>query len=275
LREIATIKKQKQDLEEMLLSRSVELTRTKENLNHHLVASGDSHPHQIEHLRRDNLQLRAELNEARSHLIARDSLIEELQSSSSQLNRTSVSSSLSAAQSKDENARLERELELLRNKMTELNKENVKLSNSLEISLKQNEADLIMAKKSADLSKHNLEKLQLELESERTIAKNLNTQIEQFKLQERLETKNQANLKNRIRELEQSLGQFEASKQNVEKSAHDKFKAKERELNAEINKLSVDFNSTVSVKKNLELKISEVCHAKYENISLFFGIRNI
>jgi hypothetical protein len=58
-----------------------------------------------------------------------------------------------------------------------MSKENTKLSNSLEISLKQNEADLIMAKKNADMSKHNLEKLQLELESERTIAKNLATQV--------------------------------------------------------------------------------------------------
>ncbi len=70
-----------------------------------------------------------------------------------------------------------KELDHLKSRVTEMSKENTKLSNSLEISLKQNEADLIMAKKNADMSKHNLEKLQLELESERTIAKNLATQV--------------------------------------------------------------------------------------------------
>jgi hypothetical protein len=75
LRELATVKKQKQDLEELLLNRSVELTRTKESLAH---LAGDSTLHS-ERLRRDNLQLRAELNEAKSHLIARDHLVKEMQ----------------------------------------------------------------------------------------------------------------------------------------------------------------------------------------------------
>lgn len=64
---------------------------------------------------------------------------------------------------------MERDLEL--HKST-----NAKLSILLEVSLKQNEADLIMAKKNADLSKHHSEKLQLEAENKRTINKNLNTQ---------------------------------------------------------------------------------------------------
>jgi hypothetical protein len=51
------------------------------------------------------------------------------------------------------------------------------LSSSLEISLKQNEADLIMAKKNADLSKANYEKVHNELETEKTINHNLKTQV--------------------------------------------------------------------------------------------------
>jgi hypothetical protein len=43
--------------------------------------------------------------------------------------------------------------------------------------LKQNEADLIMAKKNADLSKSNYEKLNNELETEKTINHNLKTQV--------------------------------------------------------------------------------------------------
>ncbi len=52
-----------------------------------------------------------------------------------------------------------------------------KLSSSLEISLKQNEADLIMAKKNADVAKSNLEKLQNDLENEKNISNSLRTQV--------------------------------------------------------------------------------------------------
>lgn len=51
------------------------------------------------------------------------------------------------------------------------------MSSSLELSLKQNEADLIMAKKNADLAKLNYEKLQNELETERTLNSNYKTQV--------------------------------------------------------------------------------------------------
>jgi len=54
---------------------------------------------------------------------------------------------------------------------------NKKLSLSLETSLKQNEADLIMAKKNADLAKVNHEKIQNELVNEKTIIENLKTQV--------------------------------------------------------------------------------------------------
>ncbi len=51
------------------------------------------------------------------------------------------------------------------------------MSLSLETSLKQNEADLIMAKKNADLAKVNHEKIQNELVNEKTIIENLKTQV--------------------------------------------------------------------------------------------------
>ena len=51
------------------------------------------------------------------------------------------------------------------------------MSLSLESSLKQNEADLIMAKKNADLAKVNHEKIQNELVNEKTIIGNLKTQV--------------------------------------------------------------------------------------------------
>lgn len=53
----------------------------------------------------------------------------------------------------------------------------LQLSSSLEISLKQNEADLIMAKKNADIAKSNIEKLQNDLENEKTVTNSLRTQV--------------------------------------------------------------------------------------------------
>ena len=53
--------------------------------------------------------------------------------------------------------------------------------------MKQNEADLIMAKKNADLSKVNHEKIQSELLNEKTINANLKTQVSSI-LSSRLNT---------------------------------------------------------------------------------------
>lgn len=69
------------------------------------------------------------------------------------------------------------ELNSLRNKVSDLTKENSRISSSLEISLKQNESDLILAKKNSDLAKLNLEKLQSELENEKIISNGLKTQV--------------------------------------------------------------------------------------------------
>jgi chromosome segregation ATPase len=146
----------------------------------------------------------------------------------------------------------------LKTRVADVSKENTKLASSLEISLKQNEADLIMAKKSADASKHNLEKLHLEKDNEKNIIKNLNTQIEQFKLQERLEVKNQANLKSRIHELERLVAQNETGKETHERTVLDKFRSKERELNDQLTRLSIEHNNTQSLHKNLEQKLQEV-----------------
>ena len=70
----------------MLLNRSYELSRTKEDLNRQSVDVNESllhltkTEHQSEQLRRDNVALRAEINDARTMLIARDNLIKNLQS---------------------------------------------------------------------------------------------------------------------------------------------------------------------------------------------------
>lgn len=74
-------------------------------------------------------------------------------------------------------------------KISEITRENQKLSTSLETSLKQNEDDLLMAKKNLDLSKTNANKLNNELENNKLMIANLKTQIEQYKMQEKLETK--------------------------------------------------------------------------------------
>ena len=53
----------------------------------------------------------------------------------------------------------------------------VKLAASLETSLKQNESDLLLAKKNLDLAKLSSSKLNIELENEKTINNNLKTQV--------------------------------------------------------------------------------------------------
>ena len=96
---------------------------------------------------------------------------------------------------------MNREVENFKHKIIELNNENTrvknkiwnrtdfddlfdgffliekKLSRLLENSLKQNEADLIMAKKNADLAKVNHEKIQNELANEQKINENLKNQV--------------------------------------------------------------------------------------------------
>jgi chromosome segregation ATPase len=232
LKEINGLKKQKSDLEELCLNKSVELSFKRES-NHHQ----DAHLGLVvEQLRRDNVQLRNELNEARAQLITRDNLIKELHN---QLNENKSSNEL-------------------REKCAQLSKENSRLSASLELSLKQNEADLIMAKKNADLSKQSIEKIQLEIDNEKSLNQVFKTQIDQFKLQERLEAKNQAGLKKRIGDLETELNDYHVRKEASVKRAQNEAKERELELSEELNKLSLSYNSILSTHKNVEQKYNEV-----------------
>ena len=86
LKEIEALKREKLEAEHNLLSKSVELAHTKDMSNsqhvdiyhslNHLTASET----QLENVRKDNLVLRAELNESRNQLNSRDDLIKEMQS---------------------------------------------------------------------------------------------------------------------------------------------------------------------------------------------------
>lgn len=85
LKEILTLKKQKKDLEENLINKSIEVTKLQENLEkHHLTKhqvmyqSSNIKTH-LDNFRKDNQQLRTELNDARTKLISRDNLIKDLQ----------------------------------------------------------------------------------------------------------------------------------------------------------------------------------------------------
>lgn len=117
------LKKQKLDLEEALLSKNIELSKVKENLNrHHLENSLSSQefskvesqvlqitinnkPHwalvhilllniKVDNLRKDNLLLREEINEARGLLISRDSLIKTLQQELADTNNRKINNEL-------------------------------------------------------------------------------------------------------------------------------------------------------------------------------------
>ena len=72
----------------------------------------------LEIIRKDNQNLRAELNESRSHLIAKDNLIKDLQN---QLSADSLSTSLKKNVNFDE-------VEKLKNKISELTKENSRVN---------------------------------------------------------------------------------------------------------------------------------------------------
>lgn len=82
--------------------------------------------------------------------------------------------------------------------------------------------------------------------------------MEQFKLQERLETKNQATLKKRIKDLEDSLSNFNTTQETSLNSLQDKLRNKQRELEAEQNKWSHDYNQLLNINKSLESKLNLV-----------------
>lgn len=104
------------------------------------------------------------------------------------------------------------------------------------MSLKQNEADLVMAKKNADLAKINLDQLKSELD--------------QFKSQERLDVKSQLAFKKRVSELEEALLVRDTSI----KTLQEQLRQKQKEVETERN-----FHGSVSVtNRSLEAKVNEV-----------------
>ena len=111
-------------------------------------------------------QLKEQKNKAEETLLHKSAETLKLKESLVK-NHPTHTSTASESQAKDENAKLKHDLELMKSKMDELGKENERMSSFLEISLKQNEADLILAQKNADMSKSNIEKLNAEMERER------------------------------------------------------------------------------------------------------------
>lgn len=118
------------------------------------------------------------------------------------------------------------------------------------MSLKQNEADLVMAKKNADLAKANLEQIKSELERERALNMSLNDQLEQFKSQERMDVKSQLTLKKRVSELEELLNSRDLSIRTLQDQMRQKHKETETERG---------LNESLRLSnRNLEAKINEV-----------------
>lgn len=142
-----------------------------------------------------------------------------------------------------------------------------KLTKALEASLKQNEADLVMAKQNADITKINLDQLKNELDRERAQNASLNAQLDQFKTQERLDTKSYASLKKRVTELEDAIGSQDLRIQTLQ----DQLKQKQRDLDSEKNRL-VSLGAT---NRSLEAKINEVEFFKLEKTILLFRKKTI
>jgi hypothetical protein len=82
--------------------------------------------------------------------------------------------------------------------------------------------------------------------------------IDQFKLQERLETKNQLVLKQRIKDLEESLTKHDNSKEQALKSLHFELRSAQHQYELDKNKWSLDHKNLLSTNKNLESKINEL-----------------
>lgn len=146
--------------------------------------------------------------------------------------------------------RYERELNDFKNRLTELNAENSRLSNALEMSLKQNEADLVMAKKNADLAKKNLEQLKNELDRERAYNSSLSEELEQFKRQERSESTSQTTLRKRVRDLEELVESREVSIRTLQ----EQLKQKQKEVETE----RAQHHSLGATNRTLDAKINEV-----------------
>lgn len=107
----------------------------------------------------------------------------------------------------------------------------LKLSAALETSLKQNEADLVMAKQNADAAKKNLDQFRLELERERASNAALSAQLDELKSQERV---NGGALKKRVAELDEQLKQ-KLRELEIERAHHTSLNITNKSLEAKIN----------------------------------------
>lgn len=260
-KEIDQLKIEKNQVQGALLNKSIELDSTKQNLNLHHMDFNQSIKHLnenesiVENVRKDNMDLRVEINEARNQLISRDIRIKELQQQLADPTRNFIVSN--ELKARNENEILKLDLNTFKTKMAQMNEDKIKLSKSLEKSLKQNEDDLILAKKNLDLAKLNVSKLTNELENKDSIIVNYKTQVEQYKMQDKLETKNQAALKKRIHDLELSLTRQSSSEIIVENLKKD-FLLKQHEFDTE-KKLLIDENiRLISKFRTFESKIVEL-----------------
>ena len=77
-------------------------------------------------------------------------------------------------------------------------------------------------------------------------------------MQERLETKNQSLLKQRIKELEDSLTKHESSKEQALKSIHFELRSAQHQYEQDKNRWTQDHSNLLSINKSLESKINEL-----------------
>ncbi len=126
------------------------------------------------------------------------------------------------------------------------------------MSLKQNEDDLLLAKKNLDLSKLNASKLTNELENSRIIITNLRTQIEQYKMQEKLEAKNQNALRKRIKELEEVSQDNVSVKESLIHDLQEQLRLKKAKFDEERTALLNENTKLALNFKNFEKKINDL-----------------
>ena len=138
------------------------------------------------------------------------------------------------------------------------------LSAALEQSLKQNEADLVLAKQNANAAKLNLEQLKSDLDRERALNANISRQLDELKAQERLDSKSQASVKKRIGDLEEGILNRDASI----KTLQEQLKQKQRDLDAE----KAYHDSLNTSNRNLEAKVNEVIKRKDKTQQINFII---
>lgn len=90
-------------------------------------------------------------------------------------------------------------------------------------------------------------------------------------MQERLEIKNQTNLKTRIHDLENNLKAAENTNDSAIKNLQNQLLSKQREIDAQQIKFNQDYNQLLGNKNNLEKKLELV--KLIENF-YFFALKN-